>query len=180
MFSRARERDAQFTAFAQSYGVHLRRTAFLLCHDWHLAQDLSQTALAKTYLSWRSSGPPESPHAFCQKVLLNSFLDHRRRRTNTEVAVADVPEPSPTSLFATSLFTPSDLRITLVEALRTLPPRDRAIVVLRYWEDLPVDQVAALMDVSTAVVKSQTARSLARLRELLPIDLLDGEATRPA
>ena len=112
--------------------------------------------------------------------MLNSFLDHRRRRANTEVTVADVPEPSPASLVAPSLFTPSDLRITLVEALRTLPPRDRAIVVLRYWEDLPVDQVAALMDVSTAVVKSQTARSLARLRDLLPIDLLDGEVTRLA
>ncbi len=156
--------DEQFTAFAAAYGAHLRRTAYLLCHDWHLAQDLTQTALAKTYVAWRRSGAPDNPHAFCQTVLTRAFLDHRRRRASSEVALENLPEQGRRDA--------TDLRLTLIEALRTLPPRDRAIVVLRYWEDLSVDRVAALLEVSASVVKSQSARSLERLRTLLGDDTL--------
>jgi len=165
-------RDVEFTEFASAYGARLRRTAYLLCHDWHLAEDLAQTALAKTYVAWRRSGAPDSPHAFCQKVLMRSFLDHRRRRSTAEVASAELPEQG-------HVVDPN-LRLSLVEALRVLPARDRAIVVLRYWEDLSVERVAELLGVTASVVKSQSARSLERLRTVLADDLPEGGAVLSA
>jgi RNA polymerase sigma-70 factor (sigma-E family) len=177
--------DVEFTEFATAYGAHLRRTAFLLCHDWHLAEDLAQTALAKTYVAWRRSGAPQSPHAFCQTVLLRSFLDHRRRRSSGEVSLAELTllrlseHAGQPAAVGGGPCGGSDLRLTLVDALRSLPPRDRAIVVLRYWEDLGVDQVAALVGVSPSVVKSQSARSLERLRVLLGDTFPDDDLSGP-
>ncbi len=162
-------RDEEFVAFATDYGQRLRRTAFLLCRDWHLAEDLAQSALAKTYAAWGRSGPPNNPPAFAQAVLMNCFLDHRRRRSSSEVAVAEFRDDQLTSRPTGRLDGPgqTDLRLTLVDALAALPARDRAIVVLRYWEDLTIEQVARMVGVSESVVKSQSARSLERLRPLL-------------
>ncbi len=166
-------RDEEFVAFATDYGQRLRRTAFLLCRDWHLAEDLAQSALAKTYAAWGRSGPPDNPPAFAQTVLMNCFLDHRRRRSSSEVAVAEFRDDQLTGRTAERLDGRldgpgrADLRLTLVDVLATLPARDRAIVVLRYWEDLTIEQVARMVGVSESVVKSQSARSLERLRPLL-------------
>ena len=158
-------RDEEFVDFARSQAPALRRTAYLMCRDWHLAQDLTQTALAKLYTAWGRLDWLDNPGAYARKVLLRAFLDHRRRRGSQELVIASPPDTAAESDDA-------DLRVTLLDALAQLSPRDRAIVVLRYWEDHSIETVADLVGVSTAVVKSQSMRSLTKLRLLLGEDLL--------
>lgn len=157
--------DSEFSEFAEAAVTRLRQTAFLLSRDWHLAQDLTQITLAKVYVRWRRI---DDPHAYARKTLLRAFLDHRRRRSSGEVAVAELPETSAAG-------DQPDLRLTLFDALGHLPPRDRAIVVLRYWEDLSVRAVAELLDLSESNVKIQSMRSLDKLRTLLDEDTPAGQ-----
>jgi RNA polymerase sigma-70 factor (sigma-E family) len=159
--------DSEFSEFAEATVDRLRQTAFLLSRDWHLAQDLTQITLAKVYVRWRRI---DDPHAYAKKILLRVFLDHKRRRSSGELTVRELPE------------TPAagdqpDLRLTLFEALGHLPPRERAIIVLRYWEDLSVRVVAGLLDLSESNVKIQSMRSLATLRTLLGEDTTAGTVT---
>jgi RNA polymerase sigma-70 factor (sigma-E family) len=156
--------DDDFAEFAGAAAERLRTTAFMLCRDWHLAQDLTQTALTKLYLGWRRARQADNPMAYAQRVLLHSYLDHRRRRSSTEAATAVVHD--------TGYRQSPDLRLTMLDALGRLPARDRAIVILRYFEDYSVEQVADVLDLPVSVVKSQTRRSLARLRESLAADQL--------
>ena len=156
--------DEEFTAFAEAAAERLRTTAFMLCRDWHLAQDLTQTALTRLYLGWRLARRADNRMAYAQKILLRAYLDHRRRRSSSEAVTATVHD-------AGYRHHP-DLRLTMLDALARLSPRDRAIVVLRYFEDYSVEQVAGVLDVPVSVVKSQTRRSLARLREVLATDQL--------
>jgi len=154
--------DEEFTAFADAASARLLNTAYLLCGDWHTAQDLTQTTLAKVYAAWHRIGRPDAVFAYARGTLLNTyFVDCRRsRRREVLAAPGDLPdrpdEPA----------TP-ELRLALADALATLPPQARAIVVLRYWEDLSVEQVAAQLGCSAGSVKSQSSRSLDRLRALL-------------
>jgi RNA polymerase sigma-70 factor (sigma-E family) len=157
-------RDDEFVEFAGTHAASLRRTAYLMCRDWHLAQDLTQTTLAKLYPVWGRLGWVENPAAYARKVLLRSFLDHRRRRGSQELVVESLPDIAEHD--------DPELRLTLLDALGSLPPRDRAIVVLRYWDDHSIESVAELVGVSVSVVKTQSMRSLAKLRELLGEDLL--------
>jgi len=149
----------------------LRRTAFLLSHDWHLAQDLTQIALAKLYLKWRRV---DDPHAYAKKVMLRAFLDHKRRRGYGELPTAEPPETSVAGDEAGA-----ELRLTLLAALGHLPSQSRAIVVLRYWEDMSVRDVAELLDLSESNVKVQSMRALAKLRVLLGEDTEAGSAAGP-
>ncbi|WP_232323603.1 sigma-70 family RNA polymerase sigma factor [Catenuloplanes japonicus] len=153
------EQEDEYVEFAQAMAERLRRTAFLMCRDWHLAQDLTQITLTKMYVSWKRLHGTVNVEAYSHKVLMNALFDHRRKgnREFVGISVADGPatEPGP------------ELRMTLLEALGTLPERDRAIVVLRYWEDHSVETVAEVMGVTTTVVKSQSKRCLERLRRLL-------------
>ncbi|MFH8387372.1 sigma-70 family RNA polymerase sigma factor [Kitasatospora sp. NPDC018058] len=157
--------EAEFTAFADANAMRLRQIAYLMCRDWHLAQDLTQTTLTKMYLSWnraiRRDGADPFPYA--RKVLLNTLLDHRRLRRNTELTVDRLPDrPSDSD--------PAEVRLTLLDALALLPPRDRAIVLLRHWEDHSVETTAEILGVSVSVVKSQGTRALATLRGHLGAD----------
>jgi RNA polymerase sigma-70 factor (sigma-E family) len=152
--------DSEFSAFAATAATRLRQTAFLLSRDWHLAQDLTQITLAKVYLKWRRIS---DPHAYAKKTLLRVFLDHKRRRSSGELTVGELPETPAAG-------DQSDLRLTLFEALDHLGPRDRAIVVLRYWEDLSVRDVAGLLGLTENAVKIQSMRSLTKLRTLLGED----------
>jgi RNA polymerase sigma-70 factor (sigma-E family) len=146
-----------FTEFAAAAAPRLRRTAYLLCGDWHAAQDLTQSTLVQVLVNWRRILIGGSVHGYAQRTLVNGYLAGRRRRSGSEVVTADLPE-QPAGPGA------ADLRIVLMEALGTLTPRARAIVVLRYWEDHSVDQVAAMLGCSAGNVKSQSARSLEKLR----------------
>src|SRR3954462_15212235 len=112
--------DAEFTAYATASAGRLRDTAYLMCRDWHLADDLTQAALTKLYVAWSRVSVAEDVDAYARKVLLRTYLDHRRRRSTAEVVTSTVPEvaggESP------------DLRLTLVDALALLKPQDRAIL----------------------------------------------------
>ncbi len=156
--------DADFTAFAEANVTRLRQIAYLMCRDWHLAQDLTQGTLTKMYLAWnRIARQGGDPFAYARKVLLNTLLDHRRLRSSTELTLDQLPDrPHPSD--------PTADRLTLLGALAVLPARERAIVLLRYWEDQSVEQTAETLGVSTSVVKSQSMRALTQLRTHLGTD----------
>jgi len=158
-------RDAEFTAFATAAAPRLRRTAYLMCRDWHLAQDLTQVTLAKMYASWRRIWRTADLEAYSRRVLMNAVFDQKRRRSDSEVALAEFPDSAEVPRDGAA-----ELRMALIDALMTLPVRDRAIVVLRHWEDQSVESVARILGVSVSVVKAQNARSLSRLRALLGED----------
>ncbi|MEU9129653.1 sigma-70 family RNA polymerase sigma factor [Kitasatospora sp. NPDC048540] len=156
--------DAEFTAFAEAAAVRLRQIAYLMCRDWHLAQDLTQTTLTKLYVAWhRVNHKDGDPFLYARRILLNSLLDHRRRRSSTELAADRLPDLPRTA-------DPTDVRLTLLGALALLPRRSRAIVILRYWEDHSVAVTAEILGVNESVVKSQSMRALATLREHLGED----------
>jgi RNA polymerase sigma-70 factor (sigma-E family) len=159
------ERDAEFTAYAQSAVSRLRDTAYLMCRDWHLADDLTQVALIKLSLAWSRVSKVEDVDAYARKVLLRSFLDHRRRRSASEVVTSTFDEAAAAES--------TDLRMTLVDALRLLKPQDRAVIVLRYWEDYSVEQVASLLEIREATVRARSMRALSKLREALGEELVD-------
>ncbi len=157
--------DAEFTAYATQAVPRLRTTAFLMCRDWHLADDLTQTALTKLFLAWPKVSKAEDVDAYARKVLLRSYLDHHRRRSTSEVVT--------TSFDRAAAPESTDLRMTLVDALRLLKPQDRAVIVLRYWEDYSVEKVAALLDIREATVRARSMRALGKLRVALGEDLVD-------
>lgn len=150
----------EFTEFASIELIKLRRTAYLLCGDWHTAEDLTQIALTKTLLAWRRISRQENAHAYAHRTLVNAYLGQRRTRKSGEVPVGRLPEQGAPA-------TTTDLRVVLIDALAALPPQARAVVVLRYWEDLSIDQVAGILRCSAGNVKSQSARGLQKLRERL-------------
>lgn len=150
----------EFTEFAAAEMARLRRTAYLLCGDWHAAEDLTQIALTKTLISWRRISRQQNAPAYAHRVLVNAYLAGRRSRKSSEVPVDKMPESSAHPA-------PADLRLVLLGALATLPPQARTVVVLRYWEDLSVDAVAEILGCSAGNVKSQSARSLRKLRDRL-------------
>ena len=150
----------EFVEFATAASPRLRRMAFLLCGDWHAAEDLVQTTLAKVFVSWPKIRRQDAEHAYAARTLVNSYLADKRRKRSSEVLTSDLPErpvqpPGP------------ETRIVVLNALATLPAKSRAVVVLRYWADLSVDQVAELLGCSPGNVKSQSARALSKLRAVL-------------
>ncbi|HEY9483092.1 MAG TPA: SigE family RNA polymerase sigma factor [Micromonosporaceae bacterium] len=149
-----------FHEFAKARTQRLFQYAYLVCGDWHEAQDLVQTTLAKMYVAWRRIERQENVDAYARRVLLRAFLSHRRLKRSTETPVAELPP-------AAMPDGDNDLRLTLVDALRTLPPRNRAVLVLRYFEGHPIDSVAEILGMSQSAVKSMNSRSLAVLRTAL-------------
>jgi len=156
----ARERQ-QFEEFMTSRWAGLVRLAFGLTGDWWLAEDLAQTALANAYASWWRVRRADDPDAYVRRILINASKSRWRRHRVAEPAAeppAEVPDP------AADLATTIGERSALLKALDALPPRQRAVVVLRYWEDLSDAQTAALLGCSASTVRSQAARALAKLR----------------
>ena len=152
--------------FVRGRYLALRRTAYLLCADWHRAEDLVQGTLIKVVVVARRH-PVESLDAYSRQVLLRLFLDENRRLwRRREKSWADPVE------VADSASGDSDLKLTVLSALRGLPPRQRATVVLRYWEDRSVEETADLLGISPGTVKSQSAKGLAALRTVLHDDRL--------
>ncbi|MEU6145933.1 SigE family RNA polymerase sigma factor [Streptomyces sp. NPDC047081] len=164
-------RADEYAEFAAVRAGHLYRSACLLtAGDTHLAEDLVQETLGRLYVSWGRMSRVGNPAAYAQTVLTRTFLAHQRRRSSTERATDVLPERP-----ADGGDTP--LRLTLLEALSRLPAKDRAVVVLRYWEDRSIEETADVMHVSSAAVRTRCVRALGRLRELLGEDL--GEYARP-
>jgi RNA polymerase sigma-70 factor (sigma-E family) len=154
--------DGEFVAFVERSANRLCETAFLLCRDWNLAQDLTQITFIKVYLSWRRIRH-DDPYRYSKKVLLRAYLDHKRLKSSAELRTDAIPDRP-------AVADAAELRLTLLDALGQLSPRDRAIIVLRYWEDHSIQTVAELLDLSPGVVKVQSMRALARLRVLLGED----------
>jgi RNA polymerase sigma-70 factor (sigma-E family) len=154
----------EFREFATARAGQLFRIAYLVCGDWHEAQDLAQTTLAKLFVAWHRVQRSDSPDAYARKVLMNAYLSQRRLKRSTETPVAE-----PWDLDA-SCADDADLRMTLVAALRKLPPRSRAVVVLRYLDDHSIEATAQALGISPAAVKSLNSRGLAQLRHLLGVD----------
>jgi RNA polymerase sigma-70 factor (sigma-E family) len=147
-----------FEDFVAARGQALQRFGYALTGDWALAEDLLQTALARAYPRWPRA-QRDDPDAYVRKIMLNTWASWRRRRWRGEVPAVMVPDlPGPDSFAAV------DHRQALRLALAKLPPRQRAVVVLRYHQDLSERQVAELLAISVGTVKSQAARALAALR----------------
>lgn len=158
-----RDRDeAEFCAFVAGRTPALLRTALLLTGDRGLAEDAVQVALTKTYLAWGKIERRESAEAYTRRVILRDVLSWRRRRASTELVTHRLPErPGPDDANAQAD------RDLLWQALLTLPPRQRAVIVLRYYEDLSEREVATLLGCAVGTVKSHSARALATLRSAL-------------
>jgi RNA polymerase sigma-70 factor (sigma-E family) len=137
--------------------------AFLMCGNWHTAEDLAQTALAKVFASWPRIRRQDAVDAYATRTLVNTFLADWRLRRSGEILTDRLPERPAGG-------PPPETRIVVLDALATLPPRSRATVILRYWADLNVDQAAAVLGCSPGTVKSTTARALARLKDVLESD----------
>ncbi|MEV5016875.1 SigE family RNA polymerase sigma factor [Streptomyces sp. NPDC053780] len=165
-------RADEYAEFAGARAGHLYRSACLLtAGDTHLAEDLVQEALGRLYLRWGRVARVENPAAYAQTVLTRAFLAHQRRRSSGERATDAFPDLPGAGDGDASL------RLTLLDALARLPAKDRAVVVLRYWEDRSVEQTADVLGVSSAAVRTRCSRALGRLRELLGEDL--SEYARP-
>ena len=162
--------ESAYCDFVAARRRSLLRTAFLFTGDWHLAEDLVQITLAKLYVAWTRVGRRDDVDGYARRTLLNAYLDERRRPWRREHAVAAVPDQP--SIAAAELPDPGT-RQRILAALAAIPLRQRAALVLRFWDDLSVDQVADLLHCSAGTVKSQTARGLDRLREVLGPALLD-------
>jgi RNA polymerase sigma-70 factor (sigma-E family) len=157
----AQEREA-FREYVVARSPALLRTAYLITGNRADAEDLLQTALAKTYLAWGRIRERESTDAYVRRVLVNTHTSFwRKRRQATVVPYADVPEPRTRDDHEDG----SDLHDALWRALTALPPRMRAAVVLRYYEQLSEAEVADVLGCSIGTVKSQTARALLKLRD---------------
>ena len=147
---------ADFDEFVAARSSRLLRTSYLLTRDHALAEDLLQTALTKAWFSWsRIAGDPEP---YVRKILVNTFASWWRRKWNGEQSHADVPDRAAAS--AASVDETQDLWT----AMGRLPRRQRAVIVLRFMEDLTEAETARVLDVSVGTVKSQTSKALAKLR----------------
>jgi RNA polymerase sigma-70 factor (sigma-E family) len=153
------------TAFAEYYGARaerMRGTAYLLCGDWPRAEDLAQNAFTKLYIAWPRVERRESLDGYLRRIIVRGYLDQRRRGWwRREQSAAEVPE------YPLPALDPED-RLVLLQALNQLPARQRAVVVLRYWADLSIEDTAETLGCAEGTVKSQAARGLQTLRDLLP------------
>lgn len=166
--SRPSGTEAEFTELVTARADQLYRSAYLLSGNPHAAEDLVQTALAKAYAAWRRVRRADDPVAYVHRVLVNAYISEGRRRSSSELPVAEPIESG-------SVDEDPATRLALLSALRELPPVDRAVVVLRYWEDRSVAQTASQLGLSQPAVKNRSHRALEALRARLgtPAQLSD-------
>jgi RNA polymerase sigma-70 factor (sigma-E family) len=156
-------RDAgQFDAFVAGASTRLLRTAYLLCGDRGHAEDLVQTALLRTARRWRTAR--DAPEAYTRRVVVNLAKDRHRARGRRPAEVPIDHSPDPSALGGQGEVVDRD---ALLGVVRGLPDGQRAVLVLRYFDDLSVDETADLLGISPGTVKSQTSRALAALRTAL-------------
>jgi RNA polymerase sigma-70 factor (sigma-E family) len=146
-----------FAEFVTMRSSRLLRTAYLLTRDWASAEDLLQTSLVKAWGVWKRI--EDNPEAYVRKIIVNTYASWWRRRSYGEL-----PAAQPIERAGENPHDAVDARDQLWRALGRLPRRQRAVVVLRYFEDLSEAQAAEALGVTVGTVKSQTARALAALR----------------
>ncbi|GLZ38625.1 SigE family RNA polymerase sigma factor [Actinokineospora sp. NBRC 105648] len=152
-----------FDEYVRDHGQALLRFAYLLTGDRHLAEDLAQTALLKAHDRWRRVTAADRPDAYIRRILVNAHLDWRRKRSSTETPVA------PGDAWFTAARTADHAEEVAARALTwsvlaTLPPRQRAVLVLRFYEDCDDRAIAELLGCTEGTVRSQASRALASLR----------------
>lgn len=152
-----RDLEASFTAYVTARRPALVRIAFLLCGDQHTAEDLVQTALVKAVGHWRRIG--DNPEPWLRRVMVNDHISRWRRHRGRERLVDAVPERAAPQ---------HEEHAELAAALAHLAPKQRAVIVLRYYEDLTEAQTAHVLGVSVGTVKSQHSDALKRLRGVVP------------
>ena len=157
-----------FDEYVQHSGYRLVRFAYALCGDRHLAEDLVQDILARIYPRW-SRIEAEQPDAYLRMAIVRAHLSWLRRRPNQERAAADLPDPPPPADFTTR----HALRDELWHALASLTRTQRAVLVLRFYEDLDDRQIAETLGCAQATVRGHAARGLATLRTRVPLPAED-------
>jgi RNA polymerase sigma-70 factor (sigma-E family) len=168
-----RTNDAdEFTAFVRATAPRLHRAALLLTGDHHLTDDLTQATYARVYASWRRVSQADDPLAYARRTLLNTYLSHRRLRRNSELP-ADPGLLPPLMTERSRHEDDHATRMDLLDALGTLQPHDRAVLVLRYWEDRSVADTAHDLGITEGAVRTRSSRALQRLRPLLGADLTE-------
>ena len=157
-----------FEEFAHARTPQLYRSAWLLCADAHRAEDLVQETLAKVYVRWhrRLARPIENPAGYAQTTLVRTWISAQRRRSSHERPVGALPEQR-------GYDADSDVRLSLAAALAELEPLDRAVLVLRFLDDVSVADTAERLGVSAGAVRNRTMRALDRLRTVLGPSLHD-------
>ncbi|WP_410615952.1 SigE family RNA polymerase sigma factor [Amycolatopsis sp. lyj-109] len=157
-----RSEEAGYRDYVTTRMEVMRRTAYLLCRDWHLADDLVSITIGKLYRHWRRARQVAYLDAYVRRILVRTWLDEKARAWRREEPAETLPEPPmlPAEDYVVE-------RLGLLELLDALPPRRRAAVVLRYYCDLSVEETAEILECSTGTVKSQTARGLDSLRALV-------------
>ncbi|WP_026425886.1 SigE family RNA polymerase sigma factor [Actinokineospora inagensis] len=158
-----KDRDSEFAAYFAARSTSMRATAYLLCGDWHRAEDLVQTTFVKLYRVWHKVSEHDKLDGYTRRILVRTFLDETRRGFfRRETVTEDPGDPA-----AAANGSVED-RLELLRALTRVPARQRAALVLRYWEDLSLAETAKAMGCSEGTVKSQSARGLGYLRDILP------------
>jgi RNA polymerase sigma-70 factor (sigma-E family) len=160
-----------FSEFVAARSGALVRSAWLLTGNRASAEDLVQTALEKSWLRWDRIVRKEAPEAYVRQVMLSTFLTWNRRRWRREIATEAIPEGEASGDEAGA----AEIRLAVAGALRQLPRRQRAVVVLRYFDDLTEAQTATALGCSVGTVKSQAFKAVARLRESSELRSVLGE-----
>ena len=162
--------DAGFTEYVTARAAWLRKVAYLLCGDWHRADDLVQSSITRLYANWPRASRADNLDGYARRTLVNTFLAEQRtswwRRVDLRGKDQDPPAPR----------ADVEMALDLRAALERLPARQRATVVLRYFGDLPVAETARALGCSEGTVKSQTAKAVDALRELLREPIREGRA----
>jgi RNA polymerase sigma-70 factor (sigma-E family) len=154
--------EDEYRQFVATRLEALRRTAYLLCRDWHTADDLVSITIGKLYRHWPRVRAADNVDAYTRGVLTNAWLDEWRRPWRREKVTDDVPDRSDPE-FPQAAWVD---RQALLDLLQQLPPRRRAVIVLRFYCDLSVDETAHVLGISPGTVKSQAARGLETMRAL--------------
>jgi RNA polymerase sigma-70 factor (sigma-E family) len=159
--------DDEFSRYVRKARSELRRRAYLLCGDWHGADDLVQNTLIKVYRRWEDLERRDHLGGLTRTIMFRTFVSERRaRRWSRELVLERPPERATQADGVTHV---GD-RLLLLRALAQLGPRQRAAIVLRYWEDLSVEETARTLGCSSATVRSQASRALTTLRCMLEAD----------
>ena len=155
--------DERFAAFVREHGERHLRAAVLLTGDWHAAEDLVQASLAKLYRAWPRLDTSTDPGAYLRQVMMNTHRSWWRARWRREKPAAELPD----SPYGEDHAERHALGASVRQALARLPRQQRAVLVLRYFEDLPEAEVARLLGCSAGSVKTHARRGLRALREQL-------------
>jgi RNA polymerase sigma-70 factor (sigma-E family) len=163
--------DEAFREYVHAHSPALQRLAYLLCQDRHRADDLVQDTLVKMYLKWHRARAATDVQAYARTTLVRTFLSERRTNWARRVVLVDrLPDT------AVSHDPDAASAVAVRAALAGLPPRQRAVIALRVYSDLSVEETGHTLGCSPGTVKSQTAKGLAALRRALPHVEPDGAA----